>query len=242
MTPTDRCLDLVRPRASDYARCMSSFRFSLVAACLLGGLAAIALLPAAAASDSAPLAPNAPVVLHVGDSFVHVGFTQTLSPKFRNAGIRYVVRAKHSLYIPTLVNGVGLASLMRDHKPSLVILNIGANEMRMPQPSDHAPAIRQVSELVSREQTSCVWVTPPPPTDLGETGIVAEIKKNSSPCRVYDSTTIAPQLERERFDNVHPTRQAGARWAEAFWTWLQTERDPSSHGWRLKPRPPESPE
>lgn len=200
------------------------------------GAALATLIPSAGADEPAPLPAEAPVVLHVGDSFVHVGFSQTLKPKFREAGARYVVRSKHSLYTPTIINALRLPDLMRNHKPQLVIVNIGGNEMRMPRPSDHAPAIRKVAEVVSRGHASCVWVTPPPPIRSGETGIVAEIKKNTSPCRVYDSTAIAPELNRETYDNVHPTRKAGAKWAEAFWRWLQSERDPKVGGWKLKAR------
>jgi lysophospholipase L1-like esterase len=216
---------------------MSPVRPLVAVTLCLSGAALLAALPTAKATDAAPLPPDAPVVLHVGDSFVHVGFSQTLSPKFRAAGVRYVVRAKHSMYTPTIINGLNLPDLMRDHKPSLVILNIGGNEMRMPRPSDHAPAIRRVSEVVSRGGASCVWVTPPPPVDRGETGIVAEIKRETAPCRVFDSSPLAADLERETFDKVHPTRPAGARWAEAFWAWVQAERDPASAAWKLKPRP-----
>jgi hypothetical protein len=200
------------------------------------GFVLIAALPDAEAGEEAPLPSDAPVVLHIGDSFVHVGFSQTLKPKFREAGARYVVRAKESLYTPTILNALRVPDLMRTRQPSLVILNIGGNEMRMPRPADHAPAIRRVSEVVSRGGASCVWVTPPPPVKRGETGIVAEIKQDTAPCRVFDSTPLAAELERESFDKIHPTRRAGAKWAEAFWTWLQAERDPNAKGWKLKPR------
>lgn len=214
---------------------------TILTAAILSALALIGLIPAAAADDPPPLPPDAPVVLHVGDSFVHVGFSQTLKPKFQAEGARYVVRAKHSLYTPTIVNGLRLPDLMRTHKPQLVILNIGGNEMRMPRPSDHAPAIRWVSQVVSQGGASCVWVTPPPPVPAGETGIVGEIKRETAPCRVFDSTPYAADLERESFDKVHPTRPAGAKWAELFWTWLKSERDTSATGWKLKPRPADTP-
>ena len=135
-----------------------SFRATLrTVAVPIGAASLLAALPNAGADESPAPPPDAPVVLHVGDSFVHVGFSQTLKPKFRESGARYVVRAKHSIYTPTIINALGLPDLMRNHMPSLVILNIGANEMRMPQPMDHAPAIRRVSEVVSRGGTSCVW-------------------------------------------------------------------------------------
>ncbi len=208
-----------------------------VGSVLLGVVALLAAVPLAGADEAPPLPPDAPVVLHVGDSFVHVGFAQTLKPKFREAGARYVVRSKHSIYTPTIIRALQLPALMRNRKPSLVIVNIGGNEMRMPQPEDHAAAIRRVSEVVSRGGASCVWVTPPPPVDRGQTGIVGVIKRETAPCRVFDSTPLAADLERESFDQVHPTRKAGAKWAEVFWSWLQRERQLGADGWKLKPRP-----
>ncbi|MCL2822366.1 MAG: SGNH/GDSL hydrolase family protein [Polyangiaceae bacterium] len=216
--------------ASPYAH-----RLVCASVAVLFAVGFVAIFPVSSAADQVPLPPDAPVVLHAGDSFVHVGFTQTLAPKFKASGVRYVVRAQHSLYIPTISRALQLPDLMRQYKPSLVILNIGGNEMQMPKPSDHAPAVRRLSAVVSAGGASCVWVTPPPPAH-GETGIIGEILRESTPCRVYDSRPIAPSLDREKHDKVHPTRPAGAKWAEAFWVWLEQERE-SGSSWKLKPRP-----
>ncbi len=196
-------------------------------------------MPSAHADDPpAPLPSDAPVVLHIGDSFVHAGFTQALKPMFREAGARYVVRARQSLYTPTIIHALDVHQLMRSHKPSLVIVNIGANEMRMPQPEDHAPAVRALSSLIGR--TTCVWVTPPPPDTQGQTGIVEVMKRDSSPCRVFDSTPLAPSIPRGT-DKIHPNREGGALWAKSFWDWLQQERDQDKGPWALKPRPDAAP-
>jgi lysophospholipase L1-like esterase len=174
-------------------------------------------------------------VLHIGDSFVHVGFSQSLKPLFEAAGARYVVRARASLYTGTILNALQVTELMRNHKPVLVIVNIGANEMRMPHPDDHAGAVRKVSEAVSRYGATCVWVTPPSPVDQGQTGIVEVIQRETSPCRVFDSSPLAPGLPRAA-DKIHPSHKGGKLWADAFWAWLQREQDPSRNAFRLVPR------
>ncbi len=196
------------------------------------GVAAAA--PSVRAGDPAAPAADAPVVLHIGDSFAEAGFSQALKPMFQEAGARYVLRAKQSLYIPTIARALDVRQLMQTYAPQLVIINIGANEMRMPQPEDHAHAVRSVSSLIGT--TSCVWVTPPPPQPQGETGIVDVIKRDSSPCRVFDSGPLAATLPRAG-DKVHPSREGGAIWAKAFWDWLQQERDTSKGLFALKPRP-----
>lgn len=203
------------------------------AASLLTIAAAVALglglsLPRAHADDAAP----PPVVLHVGDSFVMSGLAQALKVKFEEAGVRYVVRSQQSLYTGTLSRALGLPQLLASYKPTLVLVTVGANEMRMPRPDDHAGSVRRLSQLVG--QTSCVWITPPPPVPQGQTGIVQVIARESSPCLVYDSTSLAATLPRAS-DKVHPSREGGAIWANAFWDWLQTQRV-SHSSFALKPR------
>lgn len=202
--------------------------------CVLAVLGLVAAVPSVKADGTPPApSPDAPVVLHIGDSFAQSGFSQVLKPMFQDAGARYVLRARQSLYIPTIVNALDVRQLMRTYTPQLVIINIGANEMRMPQPEDHAYAVKAVSSVIGT--TSCVWVTPPPPVPQGQTGIVEIMKRDSSPCRVFDSGPLAATLPRGG-DKIHPNKEGGAIWARAFWDWLQQERDPSKGPFALKPR------
>jgi hypothetical protein len=184
------------------------------------------------ADDPAPVG-DGPLVLHIGDSFVQAGLMQALKPMFNEAGARYMVRARQSMYTPTAIHAFHLPDLVRSVHPALVIVTLGANEMRMPRPDDHSPAIKEISRIAS--STSCIWITPPPPAS-GQTGIVEVIKRDSVPCRVFDSTQLADSIPRGP-DKIHPTPRGGALWAKAFWDWLQTERDTSKGDWALKPRP-----
>jgi len=212
-------------------------RRSWLGSVVLGLVGVVTAIPAVRADKLADPPAGAPVVLHIGDSFAQAGFSQALKPLFEEAGARYVLRARQSLYIPTILNALDVRQLMRSYKPQLVIINIGANEMRMPQPEDHAYAVRAVASVIGT--TSCVWVTPPPPVPQGQTGIVQVIKRDSAPCRVFDSTPLAPTLPRGN-DKIHPNKEGGAIWAKAFWDWLQKERDPTQGPFALKPRTAES--
>jgi hypothetical protein len=62
------------------------------------------------------------------------------------------------------------------------------------------------------------------------------IRRESRPCRFFDSTALEDRIPRQP-DGIHPTNEGGAMWADAFWTWLQAQRDPSRGLWALRPGP-----
>lgn len=204
------------------------------------GLVAVGALAADKAADKGAdkggekKAPPKPVVLHVGDSFVASGFAQALRPRFEALGAKYVTQSVTSAYTTTLPRQVKLDSMMTVHKPVLAIVTIGANEMAMPIPEQHAHAVRNISKLIGT--TSCVWALPPRWTDK-ETGFRDVMKRESSPCRVHDPEAIAAQIERGP-DKIHPTPKGGAAWAEHFWGWLNEGVAAGEAPWA----PPKAPE
>lgn len=207
---------------------MSAVRSALGVALTIGLLAAAA--PAAEKDSS----PPKPVVLHVGDSFVDSGFSQALKPRFEALGARYVSQSVTSAYSTTLPRQVKLDQQMRTLKPVLTIVTIGANEMAMPVPDEHAHAVRNIAKLIST--TSCIWALPPRWTDK-ETGFRDVMKRESSPCRVHDPEEIAASIER-RGDKIHPTIKGGAMWAEHFWAFLMEGRTQGEAPWE-PPKPPD---
>ena len=106
----------------------------------LGLLAVPALADKAREDKARDDKKEKPVVLHIGDSFVGAGFAQSLKPRFEALGAKYVSIAQTSGYTTTLPRQVNLEDRMKTLKPVLVILTIGANEMAMPSPEDHAHA------------------------------------------------------------------------------------------------------
>jgi hypothetical protein len=166
-----------------------------------------------------PIEPST-VVLHVGDSFVMAGFSQTLRPKMKSVGALYEVRGAQATYTTTWHSK--LSRLVGDYHPDLVIITLGANEVTLTDPWARADAVTRLVKIVG--DTPCVWVTPP--LWRKDTGIIEVIKKRAKPCLVFDSDAIAGPISRQA-DSIHPSNAGGAVWAEAFWKWLLEHRAPA---------------
>jgi hypothetical protein len=173
-------------------------------------------------------------VLHVGDSFVHASLWQNLRPRFAATGTEYVVEAATSTYTTTWANDAELEKWL-DRRPSLVLVTLGANEVDMPVPEEHAHAVEQLVRKIAAASTSCVWITPP--MWKKDTGILQVIHDHGAPCLFFDSDAVIGGLhddERQR-DHIHPNERGGARWAGAVWDWLRDHRDASRPAWALVP-------
>lgn len=200
---------------------------------LVVGAVGLLALPAAAdkAKDEKP--KEKPVVLHVGDSFVASGFAQALRPKFEALGAKYVSVAQTSGYTTTLNRQIKFDSLLNRHKPVLTIITIGANEMSMPIPEQHAHAVKALTKMAS--QSSCIWALPPRWSDK-ETGFRQVMTRDAQPsCRVHDAEEIAAKIPRGG-DKVHPTTKGGQMWADHFWSWLMKDKAEGEKPWET-PKP-----
>jgi lysophospholipase L1-like esterase len=173
-------------------------------------------------------------VLHVGDSFVHASFQQNLGPRIRSTGSGYVVDAKTATYTTTWANDAGFDGWLAK-RPALVIVTLGANETEMPDATEHAGAVERIARKIASSGAACVWVTPP--MWKRDTGILGIIHDHAAPCLFFDSDAVLGGLaddERQR-DHIHPNTRGGARWAGAFWSWLEEHRDTKGDGWTLEP-------
>lgn len=164
-----------------------------------------------------PLPPST-AVLHIGDSFVHAGFSQALKVKMQGIKARYEVRSEQSSYTVTWASK--MERLVADTQPDLVIINLGANEVANTDPKTHAPAVRRISQAIGGRP--CVWVTAP--SWRKDTGILNVIRANARPCRVFDSDLLVKERIARQSDKIHPTTEGGAVWAGVFWAWLEAER------------------
>jgi hypothetical protein len=193
----------------------------------------------ATAAGTLPLAPDPRVpkgtwVLHIGDSFVHASLQQNLRPRFQAAGAGYVVDATTATYTTTWANDPEL-ELWLARRPSLVLVTLGANEVDMPVPAEHAGAVAQLVRKIAETSASCVWVTPP--MWKKDSGILQVIHDHASPCLFFDSDAVVGGLtdaERQR-DHIHPNERGGLRWADSLWGWLVEHKDPARPGWSLVP-------
>jgi hypothetical protein len=190
--------------------------------------------PPPAVGTTLPPVPKGAWVLHVGDSFVHAYLSQNLRPHFAATGTEYVVDAATATYTTTWVSDPDLAKWLA-RRPSLVLVTLGANEVDMPVPDEHARAVERLVHEIAEASVSCVWITPP--MWKKDSGILQVIHDHASPCLFFDSDAVLGGLtpeERQR-DRIHPNERGGARWAESLWGWLQDHRDPTRPGWALVP-------
>ncbi|CAN93590.1 MULTISPECIES: SGNH/GDSL hydrolase family protein [Sorangium] len=201
-----------------------------------------AAAPTAAVPPEFAVPPNT-AVLHVGDSFAVAGFAQALRPRMQAHRVRYAVKAETSSYTVTWASRMEL--LVANYQPDLVIISLGANEVENVNPPAHAGAIRRIVKAIGGRP--CVWVSPP--LWRKDTGIIDVIRTNSAPCRFFDSDALVPGPLPRQKDKIHPNEVGGARWAEAFWSWLTAEHLPAGEErgeaaparspWALRPSPPE---
>lgn len=159
-------------------------------------------------------------MLHIGDSFLQAGFAQALKPRMKELHARYEIRSEQSSYTTTWAGK--MEALIRETKPDLVMINLGANEVSNVDPATHAQAVRRIVKGIGGRP--CVWVSPP--LWRKDTGIINVIRENSAPCRFFDSDRFVMEPIARGSDKIHPTPTGGAVWAKAFWDWLLRERAP----------------
>ena len=90
-----------------------------------------------------------------------------------------------------------------------------------------------------------MWVSPP--SWKKDTGILDVIRTNTPPCRFFDSDVHVKDPIPRQSDHIHPNKEGGQVWADAFWSWLQAERAPAEPAeagkkvspWKLKAAPAE---
>src|SRR5258706_601659 len=73
-------------------------------------------------------------------------------------------------------------------RPALVLVTLGANEVDIPVPSQHARAVESLARRIASVGASCVWIAPP--LWKGETGILEVIHDHCAPCLFFDSDAV----------------------------------------------------
>jgi len=180
-----------------------------------------------------PPIPKGTKVLHFGDSFVDAGFWQALKPKLTELGAKYEVKFEKATYTVSWAGKV--PGMMKQYEPDLVIVNIGGNEIANTDPKTHAHAVKRIVEGFAGRP--CVWVSPP--MWKKDTGIINVMRTNAAPCRFFDTGEHVKEKLPRRGDKIHPNKEGGQIWADAFWKWLHKERAPAdpkvTNVWTLKP-------
>ena len=174
---------------------------------------------AGAVLENAP-APAPPLtgktVLHVGDSMVggNWGLTRALDQRFSGEGAKFVRDFKVSESIVSYDHSPKLKSLIERHRPDIVIITLGTNDVFVPYPASMVGNVQNIVKRVGSRE--CYWMGPP--TWKPDTGIVQVLKDNVAPCKFFDSSNL--KLQRGG-DGIHPTDRGGADWATSFWTYFR---------------------
>jgi lysophospholipase L1-like esterase len=155
----------------------------------------------------------------------------TLNEELKSRGVKGVLRFKTASYIPTWAWSKELPLYLAHHKPDLVLITLGTNEVQMRDPTIRA---KTIEKLVARlEGRPCVWIAPPL-WEVGDTGLLPVIRKHARPCRFMDTASVYPDMPRLG-DKIHPTIVARQEWAKRVVDWLAREREPKPDApWRLR--------
>lgn len=172
----------------------------------------------AGSASAAPALPSlaGKTVLHVGDSMVGGGhgLTKALDQRFTAEGARFIHDYKVSESIVSYDHSPKLKALLEKHRPDIVIITLGTNDVFVPYPASLAGNIQNIVKRVGARE--CYWLGPP--TWKPDTGIVSVLKDNVAPCKFFDASSL--KLQRAG-DGIHPTDRGGADWATSFWTYLR---------------------
>jgi hypothetical protein len=180
--------------------------------------------PKAASKEKGPPPPlpEGTVVLHIGDSMADA-LGKALNRELAKHGVKGYLEAKEATYIPQWAGfKMQLSSHLARRKPDLVIITLGGNETRMPDPTERVDAIKRLVKKVG--DRPCIWIAAPLWDGLKHTGILDVIRENAAPCRYVDTNAMINDLE--RYDGIHPTIPERTRWARFMIRWLMHNRDP----------------
>ncbi|RLB66010.1 MAG: hypothetical protein DRI90_00485 [Deltaproteobacteria bacterium] len=176
------------------------------------------------ASALPPPLPKGTTVLHVGDSMADA-LGKSLKRELEKRGIKNVLEAKEATYIPEWAGfKMELSLHIARRKPDLVIVTLGGNEVKMPDPTVRVDAIKRLVAKIG--DRPCLWVAAPLWPGLTTTGILDVIRDNCAPCIYVDTNELIPDLKRLK-DKVHPTIPERRRWAKFMVRWLLQNRNPA---------------
>lgn len=150
-------------------------------------------------------------VLLVGDSMAQ-GLAPFLKRKIEEAGGRFFSEPEQSSTIIWWQGSGRLRALIAKHRPDVVFIALGSNELFTLEPETRAPIIRRMVEEIG--ERPAYWIGPP----TWKTGakLVPVIEENFQAGRFYNSENLnVPRAK----DGKHPTLHGYERWVELIWNW-----------------------
>jgi lysophospholipase L1-like esterase len=161
--------------------------------------------------------------------------SRSLGPRFAAVGAHQMAVAKQSTSTWSWAGDPELEGWLA-RRPALVLVTLGANDVYTTAPEARAGAVHALARKVGAV-APCVWIAPA--LWLNDThGWLQVIHDHCDPCLFFDTDAVLGRGlgDDERWsDHIHPNGRGGARWAEAFWGWLEDHRDRTRTGWALVP-------
>jgi hypothetical protein len=139
------------------------------------------------------------------------GLARALRPKFEAEGAKYFRDVWESGSLRDFARSDRLARLIREDKPDLVLLSLGANDVYEPKPEVMAAFVAKIAKMTAG--IDCVWIGPPIWKEQYKR-IVPVLRDNSAPCTFFDSSEL--EMHRKP-DGIHPDEKGGETYADAFW-------------------------
>ncbi|HEX8144130.1 MAG TPA: hypothetical protein VF553_16130 [Pyrinomonadaceae bacterium] len=158
-----------------------------------------------------PVSLTGKTVLLVGDSMAE-GIGWFLREKVEAAGGRYAGEPWCSSTTCSWFETGRLREMLEKHKPDIVFIALGSNEIFIKQPEVRAPIIKQMVEEIGNRPA--YWIGPP--SWKPDKGIVRVIEENFQPGHFYNSNDLVVP---RRKDGAHPTREGYQTWTELIWNW-----------------------
>jgi len=157
---------------------------------------------------------------------------KSLKRELTERGITNVLKYQEATYIPQWAGySMGFPQLIAGHKPDLVIITLGGNEVAMPDPTERAANVKKMVKTVG--DRPCLWIAAPLWPGAPHTGILDVIRDNCAPCRFVDTNAMIRLAVLG--DKVHPTIKERRRWARFMIRWLQHNRKPDgARPWDFK--------
>jgi lysophospholipase L1-like esterase len=158
-----------------------------------------------------PLSLRNKTILLVGDSMAE-GVGPWLQKKVEEVGGRFINGQERSSTIVWWQGSGKLRELIARHRPDVVFIALGSNEIFLEQPALRAPLIKQMVEEIGARPG--YWIGPP--SWKPDSGLVHVIEENFQPGHFYNSNDLkVPRAP----DGKHPTAQGYQTWTELVWNW-----------------------
>jgi len=137
------------------------------------------------------------------------GLARALRPKFEADGAKYFRDVWESGSLRDFSRSDRISKLIKETRPDLILLSLGANDVYETRPEVMAPYIAKIAKMTSG--IDCYWIGPPIWKDEYKR-IVPVLRDNAAPCTFFDSSDV--QMQRKK-DGIHPDEKGGEAYADA---------------------------